>query len=143
MGKQSAKKYSTYFMIVTSIIMLVIPALPHHHHKNSDAIHLCLHEFKGVDCNHSENHTENTQDGYHIFCVSHFNFTQKTAEKQVSITPFHFIEADLLTCYLLFSIPKTDLNKNRQEYHYLESLHDFLYIGSVGLRAPPSEINLA
>lgn len=135
-----AKRYITYLLFFISMLMPVIPVIPHHHH--ADGL-ICMKDDISKDCckqnvSHEEGHAEhhhhccNDND-----CVTIHFFQQTPGQEHSHPTLLPCIEIPL-TLYTL-SAPATFM-RPRTESVFQESLHGIVSIGATGLRAPPSRI---
>lgn len=134
-----SKRYIAYFLIFISMVMLVVPVIPHHHHDNGL---ICMKNDITPDCC-AQHHS--TPDKEHCCCdtgcvTTHF-FQQTPSSDNGLANP------DFPLIITLFSEPLLRLlltpieNGQRQECVYRESLHGTYLTRATGLRAPPSVLS--
>jgi hypothetical protein len=104
------KRYILSFLLFISIIMLVVPVIPHHHHPGNDSC-----------CN----------DG----CMTRLN--SPTPSVQADHSPHYLFTAILFTDLIIENLFKPQERRIKNYYAYRESLHSTVINCAFGLRAPP------
>lgn len=152
------KRIIASLLFVVSMLILIIPVMPHHHHINGL---ICMKNDLTADCcipltnsctDGCESHASHDRNGstsqadaashHHCCCntdciFSHFN------QKTPTSTDCDF-KPDYLWSHILYYEPVFRLlllpEEKKQEYttFYLESLHSILANTLCGLRAPPA-----
>lgn len=132
------KQHITYILFFISLIMLVIPVIPHHHH--ADGL-ICMKNDITADC--CEHEHSDTPGSEHCCCNTGCvttHFVQQTPNSSDDVCS-HPDTLWAITLFIepfskLLTLPESDVN--RRECVYLESLHSTFIIRATGLRAPPS-----
>lgn len=130
------KRYIAYFLIFISIVMLVVPVIPHHHHANGL---ICMKNDITPDCCGQHN---NTPDKEHCCCdtgcvTTHFFQQTPNSDNGWSHPDFPLI-ITLFSEPLLRLLILPEENGRRQEGIYRETLHGTYLTRATGLRAPPA-----
>lgn len=127
------KRYIASFLIFISMVMLVVPVIPHHHHN--DGL-LCMKNDITPSC--CDQHIPNSE---HCCCdtgcvTTHF-FQQTPSLDNGWLHPNAFWVITLFSEPLLTLLNLPEENGQRQECIYRESLHGTYLTRATGLRAPP------
>lgn len=133
--KKRTKQYITYILFCISLIMLVIPVIPHHHH--ADGL-ICMKNDISTDCCEHRHDPGSEHCCCDTGCIAD-HFVQQTPTSDNVSSHSEVLWA--VTLFInplskLLSLPELDVSK--QEYVYLESLHGTFITRAAGLRAPPS-----
>lgn len=128
------KRYTAYFLCLVSILMLIVPVVPHHHH--ADGIICMKNDLHSDGCEHSEEPCANhccCDNG----CVTERFFHQASSTDGIGAQFCLVRTVDLFTVPL-FKLPAlSDANLTQRRFVYAESLHGTLITHATGLRAPP------
>ena len=127
------KLYTAYFLFFISMIMLVIPVIPHHHH--ADGL-ICMKNDITKDCCEHRHNTKND----HCCCDTGCVTTQFVQQTPSSDNAMHPAAPWVVTLFFepiskLLLLPED--NVKRQDCIFLESLHGTFITRATGLRAPP------
>lgn len=129
------KLYINLFMILFSMVLIAMPAIPHHHHGNGI---ICMKDdLKETDCcatHHTHHHQENDpccdED-----CLVHFK-TLPSVDFDDIQPQFTYIDI-LFTESILRFITQPLEKEVHKDYVFVESLHGTYITRAAGLRAPP------
>lgn len=132
------KQYIAFLLFSISLMMLMIPVMPHHHHadglicmKNDLTADCCGHSHD-ADANHEQHCCCNT-------CCATTHFLQQTpGSDQTNVQPdvTYILIPFFESIVKLSLLPEPDVQ--RHECIYVESLHGTSLRRATGLRAPPS-----
>lgn len=124
-------------MILFSMVLIAMPAIPHHHHGNGI---ICMKDdLKDTDCcamHHTHHHQEDdpccSDD-----CLAHFKTFVPAIDFDDVQPQFTYIDI-LFTESLLRFLTQPIEKDNYRDFVYVESLHGTYITRAAGLRAPPS-----
>lgn len=130
------KWYITYFLLFISIVMLVIPVIPHHHH--ADGLICMKNDITNDCCKQNQNPGNEDHCCNDTGCVT-THFFQRSPSTDTD-TGAHLDGVWAITLYFeplfkLLAVPEIEVK--RQENIYFESLHGTFITRATGLRAPP------
>ncbi len=130
------KRPITLLLLCISILMLMVPVLPHHHHADG---HFCMKTDQPVTCCH---HTPDDGTPHHCCddtCCLAAHFVQRTPQDyHVDFTPY-YPWATLLYERMALHLKWTAVSSAcPPSFYYIETLHGICLGGCQGLRAPPS-----
>lgn len=131
------KQHIARMLLFISMLVLMVPVIPHHHHANGL---ICMKNDLTADC--CEHHHHSPTDEHHCCnttgcMMSHF--VQQTPQSEDANAHPNVLRVITLFIAPLINFPSlSELEIRRQECIYLETLHDTLITHVTGLRAPPS-----
>ena len=130
------KRYILYSLMVTCMIMLVVPLIPHHHHGNGM---ICMKDdVKDTDypCDQQHHHHQD-EPCCTSNCMTYIESSVPTPQLD-EVQPQYFYISTLFTEPLLRFLTQPEEKNIHREYVYLESLHGTYILCATGLRAPPA-----
>ena len=130
------KRYIVSFLLFISMIMLVVPVIPHHHH--ADGV-ICMKNDLTPEpqCPKHYHHPDNDSccnDG----CMTRLN--SPTPSVQADNNPHYLFTAILFTDFIIENLFRPQERRIKNYYAYRESLHGTAVNRAFGLRAPPSPV---
>lgn len=128
------KRYIAYFLMFISMVMLVVPVIPHHHHSNGL---ICMKDDVTPDCCGQKHIPEKEHCCCDTGCVTTHFFQQTPSSDNGSLHPDFPLIITLFSEPLLRLLILPDENGQRQECIFQESLHGTYLTRATGLRAPP------
>lgn len=121
------RKYIGRLLLLVSMLVLIVPVLPHHHHLHS----ICVA--------HDENkpHTHHGGDsGCGSTCITKLHFSvQHHNDDCIQPQTFDLLPILAEVCFNSLLLPEQTIAK--QHFVYIERLHSSRILPAVGLRAPP------
>ena len=130
------KRHIARTLLFISLLVLMIPVIPHHHHANGL---ICLKNDSHADC---REHHHTPTDSHHCCnttgCMT-THFVQQMPQSDDADA--HPNVPHIITLFITppINVPSlSELEIRRQEGIYLETFHDTLITRATGLRAPPS-----
>lgn len=128
------KQYIARILLFISMMVLMVPVIPHHHHANGV---ICLKKDITADCCE---HNHHTPDSDHSCCNTTGCITTRFMQ-QAPLSDDAGPHPDIPRVITLFIEPLIyfpSLSEPGGECVYRETLHDTFAIRATGLRAPPS-----
>lgn len=129
------KRYIVSFLFFISMIMLVIPVIPHHHHTNGN---ICMKQDipteNSCSCSTHRHHTDN-EPCCDSDCLTRLDTS--TPSVQVDNSPHFVLIAILFNDVIIKDLFKPQERRINNDYIYRESLHGMYLSRAFGLRAPP------
>mgnify|MGYP007020193470 CR=1 FL=1 len=127
------KRYIVSFLLFISMIMLVVPVIPHHHH--ADGV-ICMKNDLTPEpqCPKHYQQPDNdtcSNDG----CMTRHN--TPTPSDQADNSPPYLFTAILFTDFIIENLFRPQERRIKNYYAYRESLHGTAVNRAFGLRAPP------
>ena len=125
------KRYILSFLLFISIIMLVVPVIPHHHHANGV---ICMKNDVTPEpqCPRHHHHPGNDSccnDG----CMTRLN--SPTPSVQADNSPHYLFTAILFTDLIIENLFKPQERRIKNYYAYRESLRKVRNLLTVGLKS--------
>lgn len=127
------KRYILAFMLFISILMLIVPVIPHHHHANGI---ICMKNdvTSETQCpNH--NHHQGNDSCCNEECLTRLSSPALTV--QADSGPHYVFIATLFTDFIIENLFKPQEQRIKNYYAYREALHGTVINRAIGLRAPP------
>lgn len=120
--------------MVISMVMLIVPLIPHHHHSNGI---ICMKDdIRDTECPCDHHHPDDdpccTSD-----CMTQFESPVPTSQPD-GMQPQHIYSITLFTEPLLRFITQPGERGFRRDHVYPESLYGTFIACAAGLRAPPA-----
>ncbi|NDV57931.1 DUF6769 family protein [Bacteroides sp. 519] len=129
------KTFISIFLLLISIILIAMPAIPHHHHGNGT---ICMKDdLKNDDCCTMEHNHHHEEDDpcCNGACATHV-FSTPTIDSENSLPPL--ICLDILFTESIIRFITQPLEKNiHDDFVFVEFLHGTYITRAAGLRAPP------
>lgn len=130
------KRHIIYFLMITCMVMLVAPLIPHHHHSNGI---ICMKDdIKDTECPCDHQHHHHKDDPCCTSDCMTIIESSVPAQQLDEVQPQYFYIATLFTEPLLRFLTQPEERESYRDYAYLESLHGTYIICAAGLRAPPT-----
>ena len=132
---------------ITSILMLLLSAIPHHHHNGG--FHCFKIDMVEHDCDdqHAQHHNPTTNhNSENSNCILHANFILQESETNIHIKSFYlnynnendFNGSYTLSAFRNINVLLTNKRIDISEYNYY--LISTYIISPIGLRAPPTAL---
>lgn len=129
------KRYIALCLLFISIIMLMVPVIPHHHHI--DGL-ICMKNDITADCCGHHHSSDNDHCCCGTGCVTTYFVQQTPTSDSASTYPDCLWVTTLFFKSLSGSLSLPEADTQRHGCVYLESLHGTFITRATGLRAPPS-----
>lgn len=133
-----AKRQIAYLLFIISILMPIVPVIPHHHHADG---RLCMKNDITTDCCKGHQHHDSTHD--HCCgddCVT-MHFFEQTPNSNDTWS-YSFAPEVTILFFEPSMIQLLTLSNNisgKEPPSYIEHLHGTQLVRAKGLRAPPYE----
>lgn len=118
-----------------SMVMLIVPFIPHHHHSNGI---ICMNDDTGdTECASDHHRHRNDDPCCTSDCMTRFE-SPEPASQSDGIQPQYIYSITLFTEPLLRFITQPGERSIHQNHVYRESLYGTFITCAAGLRAPPA-----
>ena len=121
------KRYIVSFLLFISMIMLVVPVIPHHHH--ADGV-ICMKNDLTPEPQCPKHHHPGNDSCCNDGCMTRLN--SPTPSVQADNNPHY-----LFTAIIIENLFRPQERRIKNYYAYRESLHGTAVNRAFGLRAPP------
>lgn len=124
------RRHIGWFLFLVSMLVLIVPVLPHHHHFEDE---IC---FRGDADSSTKPHHQAEPDcgGY---CITKLHFSVQH-HNDANIQPHYWQVVTLFSNAILHSLLPPKLNAFDLLFFYIESFHGAGASRSISLRAPPA-----
>lgn len=127
------RRFTAWFLMLVSIVMLTASTLPHHHHFGRICLQQDLTECTSCCASSSQNSEKGTS--CKVCCVTKFKCS--TPDNRDDVQP-HFTQVIVLfTEAIISELFTPDEQTHQYNSYYFDSLHSIRITHSIGLRAPP------
>lgn len=128
------KRYILAFMLFISILMLIVPVIPHHHHANGI---ICMKNdvTSETQCPNHNHHQQGNDSCCNEECLTRLSSPALTV--QADSGPHYVFIATLFTDFIIENLFKPQEQRIKNYYAYREALHGTVINRAIGLRAPP------
>lgn len=137
--RMKAKRNIAYLLFVISMLMPIIPVIPHHHHADG---RLCLKNDISTDCCKHQQHHDGTHD--HCCggdCVT-LHFFEQTPNTDDTWSYTFAPEAVILFFEPIIHLQLTAEGAvpDKEAPPYIEHLYSTQWMRATGMRAPPCDL---
>ena len=126
------KRYIVSFLLFISMIMLVVPVIPHHNH--ADGV-ICMKNDLTPEPQCPKHHHPGNDSCCNDGCMTRLN--SPTPSVQADNNPHYLFTAILFTDFIIENLFRPQERRIKNYYAYRESLHGTAVNRAFGLRAPP------
>ena len=131
------KLYIAYLLFVISMIMPMVPVIPHHHHADG---RICMKNDITPDCC-SHHHAEENGHCCGDDCVAIHLFEQAPNSDDTWMYDFTPLEVTLFIEPFVDLLSHPKAHATPPDSYYQESLHGTYITRAKGLRAPPCSVH--
>lgn len=128
------KQYIFSFLFLISIILLVMPVIPHHHH--ADGLICMKHDLTSEKQCPTHNHHQENDACCSNECLARFYSPIPSTQTDQTHPPYLFVALLFADC-LILDLFKPQEERIKNDYAFRENLHGANIVRAFGLRAPP------